>query len=327
MSKALTTKPGETSKDVACTYDSQCGANMLCRNGVCTQSTPTSCPGDVTPAIDFKAKDRFTGAELTDYSFLYRRMQASGAWGAWQTGYTGDTNIAGSPGDKLQFVVLANGTFGYGKTPYTEYIVPCLEDPELWSEIGLIATAGSMSTSTWNQDGSVNSATNAQAFSTSDTKNVGIEIRGHFQKQYGLNQVIDPTGKVLTDEDGATCRGSILVFEANKTVFVDMATSDLETATMPEQVDEATGYDYYAFAVPEILSNTEADGTGKITFAIESDTTVEPTVLHNITWTLYDCQVYQNTKDYKKIEQGTESYTGNADVGIASELTGTMYTS
>ena len=324
--RELTVKDTPRSEDVGCTYDAECGTNMLCRNGICTQSTPTVCPGDVTPALDVRASDRFTGQALDDYSFLYKRQQSNGVWGAWQTAYTGNTNIASSPGDKLQVVLLANNTLGYGVNSYQEYTVPCLEDPELNVKIGLVATASSMSVSVWNQDGSVNGASNAQAFTTSDTKNVCFEVVGHYNKQYGVEKVVGPAGELI-DEDGGKCSGSILVLPVNRTVFADVSSSDLETTYVAEQVAQVTGYDYYAFKILSILSNAKATGSGEVCLALETDTTVEPTILHNLTGTFYDCQVYQNSKNYNNIEVGPEDYTGDDDIGQATELTISVYTS
>lgn len=266
---------------------------------------PSGCDATTTPSLTVQIQDRYSES-LTAVNYAYRRDG-----GAWTTANGNTITIAGDPGSIIDIELAPDNTSFYGASKYG-YEMPCSEVPEIQMDVVTVAT-NSMSSTVWNDDGTPNTATVAQALGAGEVKNIQVRLIGEYLKDYG-----DPF-------DGDA---NILVCPYNNTVFDSLNFAGLSTTDVPDQVSLASGNFYGAWKVPILHSNSDNAGSGfTYTASVDTDDSSGPTVLHNITCTLYDPQTYlDSTVGVTKYLTGVED-ENNADVGIGTEETFTIYTS
>jgi len=301
---------------VECRLDSDCMTGYECFKSICIKIIKEKpiCEGDVTPALDLLAYDKHSKAAITTSNVEVRR-EGGTTWTTYLS--SSSSNVPLKPFEKVEIVYLGNSTGYYGYY-IPEYEVECVEDPMLEVPLAQVATATSMSWTVWNKDGTVNAATNGQAIGTGSPVSMKMQIWGQYEDEMGSTST-------LTDEDKHVCKGNILEVRVNKTVFEDTTSEDLESAWTPEQVSGDAANDTYYFFVPPIVSSSDAGSTGVFVMNFDPDDTTQPTVLHNFTMILYDCQYYLNDDSYE-VEHSTEDYKGDDDLGVATELTKVIYT-
>lgn len=266
---------------------------------------PTICDSTTSPTLGVPIQNRYTELS-TAVNYAYR---ING--GTWTASNGASLSIAGDPGTIIDIELAPDNTSFYGESRYG-YVMPCKETPQLVMEVSTVAT-NSMTSTVWNDDGSVNSGTQAQALGTGENPNLELRLKGEKDKDYG-----DPY-------DGDY---NILVCPYNNTVFDSISITGLSTTDVPDQVSLSAGNFYDAWKVPILESNTQNNGQGlTYTMTLDTDDTNQPTVAHNITCTLYDPQTFwDGTSGVLKYETDVEDET-NADLGIATEETFTIYTS
>lgn len=265
---------------------------------------PTECQSTTSPNLTVLVQDKYSHS-ATAVNYAYR---VNG--GTWTTGNGASISISGNPGALVDIELAPDNTSYYGESTYG-YVMPCSETPQFVMEVATVATT-SMTSLVWNDDGTPNSATVAQALGAGENPNLELKLKGEKDKDYG-----DPF-------DGEY---NVLVCPFNKTTFDDMTISGLTEADgIPDQVDLTSGYSYKAWEVPILSSNTQNNGQGLVyTITLDTDDTNQPTILDNITCTLYDAQTYwDGTSGVSKYLTGVEDET-NTDVGISSEESFTIY--
>jgi len=267
------------------------------------EPTPTDrvgCNLASAPSVTFNSIDKYTRTADTTGSAIHFRKEGGLAW----TSATPGTAIASvmNAFENFDVVFYDDNTARYGKM--ISYEVPCQENPSLDVESVAVATASAMSGYTDNPDGTQNSNSNQWAMGANSVKTFTITIGGESEKSYG----------------NPYCGGrNVLVFEYNSTE-IDGITSNLAKAETPTQHSvSAIDHKTKAFYVDPIEDTDEI----QIKVTVDSDDSVDPT--EDITWTLYDVQYYFDKYSGDVLCDVEDEL--DADLGIATELSGTIYQS
>jgi len=274
-----------------------------------TTTEITECLSTTSSTLTVSLLDKYSDT-ATSVNYAYR---ING--GGWTTGTASSISIAGSPGNIVDIELAPDNTSYYGENKYGIEL-PCKMTSTLKMYVSTVAT-NSITSTVWNDDGSVNSATVAEALGAGEVKNVQIRFIGEYKKDYG-----NPYG---LDSDGYY---NILTCPFNNTVFDDLNIAGASVVKTPNQQSLTTGNFIKSWKIPILHSNMDNAGSGFTnTMSMDTDDTNQPTVAHNITCTLYDPQrYYDSTPGTLKYLTGVED-ENNGDVGIGTEETLVIYTS
>lgn len=274
-----------------------------------------ACPGDVQPSLTLSAVDVYNPGTAHVTNWLYREVGTEAWTGSGTAASSSVSSINYDPGTKIEIAAGADNTTANGPvgTKLT-FTVPCTSYPTAELKVP-VASSNSVTTTAWNEDGTVSSATNVQGTSAGDVKSMEFRMVGVYEQDYGARQAGD-FSNVLTMKYNSTCIDDLEI------KYVTGGNIMLETAGTPVQDAAAAGYLKESFKFPVLKTNDRHD----FVIAIDIDDTNACAVSANstsLTGTLYDSQLYLDSDD-NTLKFGVED-ENNADVGIGTEETIIFY--